>query len=556
MFDESKDRLKKLLAGMKSGSMTKKLDDDETNALYQHTQDTPQPDALPSSVEVDYHAGRPHRDISWFQEIQSHPEQASTVYGKDRWEPYHAIYDEDKDSHMTAMEAMGQSIGWSPKTIYEHSGQTFMVKPYHTVKDKLFDGRQGSGVTPLTGWSTMTAKNLFHSAGLGDMVEDVEVHHLNDKSGEQFPVTVHKFGQGKTMDDIEDERDEDDGYSAAAAENDVYGNADPVHVGGMALLDYLMGNNDRHGGNIIVGENGPLAIDHDFAFNYNEFKNHDPIQGRFAGVPNWAGSFIRNGSMRHPNPLRNKDNRELHAGMAKWWQDNRENIVSEMANNLKSLKNNKLKRSVATNFQSRVDVLTNWADKYLSGEEGSDHPFFDKRTKSDGLVSHHPDEMGTRAGNQSKKVHSTYLKGFSSGNAVNDREIERFVNEALPDDPAHAIDTALGMINDDMQNGVSDSYKDAKLTDDKWSSAIQHIFHNRLDDNQKKAFLTNIDWDSSNLTMPRLKKMFLYELASSDEPADRALAYDVVNDEDFDHGGLSHVWKNYIIKKHKENMEE
>lgn len=153
--------------------------------------------------------------------------------------------------------------GISPKRVYRHAGDRYMVKPFHE-----------SGFPHPAGWGEMTSQALYHAAGIGHLHQPVHVTGVGghpDAGG--YPALVVHMGSGlKTLG--EDSEHGGDRLSKLRA--------DPAKAEALrriALMDTVTGLSDRHKENLMLDPEGnSLAIDHGMAFG----DDHMYAQGKYA----------------------------------------------------------------------------------------------------------------------------------------------------------------------------------------------------------------------------------------------------------------------------------
>lgn len=280
---------------------------------------------------------------------------------------YHSHFYDKSNTYDTAPDIGG---GISPKIINNFNGQKFMTKPYYgkSLRD-----------VPLSGFSVMATKNLYHAGGIKDLVEDVSATSLS-RGKQKIPVTVHKFAGGfknaaefKKNNEIAgrtvthnssvgttnmiDMANTDEDLTEKKPVNVNPHNINQLHAKKIGAMDFLVGNFDRHANNLMVGgigDNGErnlLAIDHDRSFDYKPH-NSPFSQYNISAMSNWMGDDSAYTS--------NEKDKEL----ASWWTNNKDSIYSEMNNNLREIGDHQLRKYVRRNFDQRHQMLSNWADNH------------------------------------------------------------------------------------------------------------------------------------------------------------------------------------------------
>ena len=257
-----------------------------------------------------------------------------------------------------------QGTGVSAKMIHKVPGpdgtDTVMAKPYFKA---IESHSRGWVKRPILGWSTMATKALYNAGKIGHLCEDVSTHQH-----EGVPLTVHKFSA--------------DHKEVMNLRDDISNNSVPInHLNAkqIALMDFLTDNNDRHMGNLMVGdlpdETGKhpiLAIDHERSFQYHERPSsgiHTPFKNAMAGGLNdvrfQTARFAGNEYQSRVGGPGGKQPEwyETDNDLAKWWTDNRDNMKAELEKQLSSIKDEKIRNHIRDNFHSRAAALGGWADE-------------------------------------------------------------------------------------------------------------------------------------------------------------------------------------------------
>lgn len=248
----------------------------------------------------------------------------------------HAPYVENVlHSEKTVKPLPHKDMGLAEKAIHVDpvTNYTSMIKPY-------FESPFDSYSKPIKGWSTLTTKDLFNSAGMGHLSEDVTGHIHNG-----VPVTIHKFDPN--MKDMQ-HHILNEGWQKNAQVN-----ANPEDVGKIAIMDFLTNNQDRHGGNIIYsgGESPQVkAIDHERLYHYNN------------GIGLKPSTSVANSVLHRFLPDNYQNSKDLHQNLAKWWNEHSDSIQNSFNNSLKYIKDPKIKRHIAQNFLHRHKYLTSQFD--------------------------------------------------------------------------------------------------------------------------------------------------------------------------------------------------
>jgi len=234
-------------------------------------------------------------------------------------------------------EGIRQFGGISAKMVHKVGDETYMSKPYHK---KIESATRSWCKHPVLGWASMATKHMFHAAGMGDNVEDVSVH-----THQGVPMTVHKFDKGaKPLPPARRDELRDPGAQVQGHK--------------IAILDYLSNNLDRHHGNILYNpeENKLLAIDHERSFQYEK-----PISNftyPFGGneIPR---SYLTGRALREFKTTFGDEHSEE---IGEWWGDHKDAIKDSFYKNLEHIKDPYVKNHMKTNFDSRWDLLSDFAN--------------------------------------------------------------------------------------------------------------------------------------------------------------------------------------------------
>jgi GNAT superfamily N-acetyltransferase len=261
-------------------------------------------------------------------------------------------------------EKTGGDAGITNKLIHKNVDtrdgvRTFMMKPYHRAAEK---GTEYMASMPIFGWSTMATKSLFRAGGISHLAEDVRTHIHNT-----VPVTVHKFAEGYQS-------------VSAAHRNETGGaapNYNPLQLHQIGVMDYLTGNIDRHGNNLLVshgknqhGYHDLLAIDHDRNFQYHinpkgmsmlPTSNMETLQYVFNGIHDHPSHYLKHRAL---NSVRERTPNWYHSGGAlrEWWLKNRDGIGKAMDRHLEYVKDETMRNHIANNFRERFGQINKWAD--------------------------------------------------------------------------------------------------------------------------------------------------------------------------------------------------
>lgn len=271
----------------------------------------------------------------------------------------HAVHAPDQSyvdflNHPKVQKGLGSKDvgGISAKMVHKVGDDTYMAKPYHK---RIESATRNMNPHPISGWSTMATKNLFHAAGIGHLCEDVSFHEHNG-----VPMTVHKFA--KDAQQIADPN-YNSTFKHRIKNSDIEAEAKKI-----AVMDFLTNNVDRHGGNVMFRPNKDgtaynlLAIDHERGFQYNQ-----PASIRYRGSPaETPRAYLRHTGLSDAAPFHSWMDDEEASYMPEghttkdWWKANRDNIVNSFNKDIESIKDPHLKKHIHTNFMRRVD----WLDEF------------------------------------------------------------------------------------------------------------------------------------------------------------------------------------------------
>lgn len=239
--------------------------------------------------------------------------------------------------------------------------EKFMVKPYH---ERVIKRIQGWQKFPVQGWAEMTNQALYHAGEIGHLHQKVHVsEHNMGENNQAEPALVVRLEKGftpiwKKM--SESTQDVYDKFSRKTKQ-------DALKIG---LMDFLTNNLDRHGGNLMMADNGDLkAIDHSRSFQYVNNPNHkwegrktlkgihnleDKISPYIVGSDTSVGVFVQ-------RPINYKERMDLlqdHAApVFDWWGRVGNNVRDTMHKHLEAIKNPEVRAHIKRNFDARADWL-------------------------------------------------------------------------------------------------------------------------------------------------------------------------------------------------------
>lgn len=258
-------------------------------------------------------------------------------------------------------------------------GDKIMVKPYHEHLDKRVSFWMNK---PIQGWAEMTNQSLWHAAGMGHMHQRVHVseHNMGPGFENEPAIVVHmtpdtEYASNMKPEDFDPEMMEE--------------------LPKIAAMDFLTGNLDRHGKNLLFTPRGAkdrygiprtsrfVAIDHGRSFQYHAsgkgVPSHveDPIFGP-TSIPEetrnsilkemkeWDGlhHYLGRHGIRavdryaplHGLPITATSQGAVPA-IVKWWPKVRNAVVGAFRHNLGSIKDEATRNYIDQHFHDRVGLL-------------------------------------------------------------------------------------------------------------------------------------------------------------------------------------------------------
>jgi len=272
---------------------------------------------------------------------------------------------EDSDAYRSHHSRYG---GISGKVIHKVPVSSEDWKAHNIIMSKPYHREPESATRtwvkhPITGWATMASRSLFDSAGLGSSVEDVSVHEAHG-----VPVTVHRFAQGyETVADA---------MSKAHQGRWMRQSLDRNVAHKIAALDFLMGNVDRHSGNLLVAEadntdefgyNPILAIDHERSFQYLKTINQVKDWGRISQRRDNSekpSDYIRFSALKNVIAASGENNTEEFRD---WWIEVSPKLGENLDAELSLIKDKGIQDHIRRNFQQRKLLIDRWAEQGKQG---------------------------------------------------------------------------------------------------------------------------------------------------------------------------------------------
>jgi len=316
--------------------------------------------------------GMAFESTDWNKIEKSHDSQGSDVVDPtehlNSYKPSQSYLDViDSKLPQSSTPFGGIESGRSSKMVHDISDEQnesinsrVMTKPYHS----LINQTDRSWVkNPIRGWSTMATKALYDSANLGDIIEDVKVHEHNG-----VPVTVHTFG--KDYDTVYDLHDQSSRFQSP-----IQRAPDPLQIYQIAAMDFLTGNIDRHGFNLLISKNQNesghhplLAIDHENNFQYHKtlsdtsgtddkYSPERNIDGRKTSKP-YDYIHLSNGLHQAHRASYDDGISNFH----KWWVNNSNAIKETFEKQLSMIKSKPVREHVQKNFNMRFNLIQDWSE--------------------------------------------------------------------------------------------------------------------------------------------------------------------------------------------------
>lgn len=275
--------------------------------------------------------------------------------------PYRQLFDERlRNSTEVAQPRWKSPGGIGTKVVYDADDQPFLLKPYH--EDPL--GVEYAMV-PMYGWAELTSQDMYHAGGIGDLHQKVFLTDY-DVGGERVPmIAIAMDPDMRVIDDLLENKDP-------------LGDPQKDHprlrkdVAKIAFMDFLTGNLDRHGSNLMWGykDGVPnlLSIDHGRSFQYlmgagdRWGTHHDPDKLNRDYL--WHYNVGTKGYWPLHDIIGESWDDEALEDAVQWWTANREKIVGAFARNLKAVKSPVLRYHLARNLRDRKKVLDRFAEDW------------------------------------------------------------------------------------------------------------------------------------------------------------------------------------------------
>jgi hypothetical protein len=262
--------------------------------------------------------------------------------------------------------------GVQPKALYEHNGHRYLVKP--AVENS----------TALGAWNEMASQGIYHAGNVGHLHQ--KVHSTVAKTGlnrsePAHAVVVHMAPDSMTLNEAGGWED-GQGHKVEPKDMSRVGKMfrNPEHMESLrriGMLDYLTGNGDRHGANIVIAPDGsPLAIDHGrswFAHRKHALGKESSedlvgqdLQGRpfdheqhFLQSPGYSDRFIPDYKTHMADSVAAHYGGEPTPQTWAWWHENKDAMANEFRKYLNMLPDAEQRKKMHDVFMLRHNRLSN-----------------------------------------------------------------------------------------------------------------------------------------------------------------------------------------------------
>lgn len=252
----------------------------------------------------------------------------------------------------------------------EHLGRVMLKPFYETTPPGVYD----AAPNPLGGWAELTNQNLYHAAGLGEHHQKAFLYNHDMGDGTKQPLLAIHMEKGVEPYFRNEERVSKDQADVARK---------------IGVMDFLTGNFDRHGNNLMVHKDTGklLAIDHGLGFQYGIDRTADvkdappppdnqPWKEQFnhywfdRAPQSIAGDYLG----EHSSPEERASAHQNFKPVFEWWKQNSRAIRDTMDKHLSYIKDPGLKERIRRNFNARADFLDKTAAKPNPGWGASSVP--------------------------------------------------------------------------------------------------------------------------------------------------------------------------------------
>lgn len=325
-----------------------------------------------------YHDPEAHKLVDHKQDLEAHPaeHQDSVSLFKQHVLDSPKAVRKGKTGTSTGSNSTGKAV----YDIKDDQGQAhrFLLKPYHEkVVPRV---RKWMHNHPHQGWSEMTNQALYHSAGIGDLHQNVHVAEVPmqkpNKPENVDPKTL-KLGASTEPALVVHMKPGVEPVSGVwNGKHRVFTPEEREQVKKIGLMDMLTNNLDRHGDNLLWDNASGrfLAIDHSRSFQYKSpsktrGRGHDPLednlgnyiaQGGVSAVDSSVGD-VKN--QFHPESRNDAAHKLIDewTPVFEWWDKNKEAIRNKMNERLEHIKDSGIREHIRRNFDARWNHLNQYA---------------------------------------------------------------------------------------------------------------------------------------------------------------------------------------------------
>lgn len=243
--------------------------------------------------------------------------------------------------------------GITPKQVFAHGLKKYIVKPYFETPSSEVSA---FAKFPIAGWAELTNQELYHAVGLGAFHQTV-TGHLHPGWKDMLPAIAIHAADGHTT------FRERGAYQLKGDTNPMFSDV----MRKVNVLDFLTNNLDRHAENMLSSDEGyGLAIDHGLSFQYTSnmkdkwdtTKSGRDTIGAYINRKYSAGQALLGPHDAIAMPLKASP----YVQVMKWWGNNSSKAKMAIKNQLKFVKDKKLKDHIWKNFKARAELLDSWAE--------------------------------------------------------------------------------------------------------------------------------------------------------------------------------------------------
>ncbi len=247
--------------------------------------------------------------------------------------------------------------------------RTFMLKPYY---EELGEWEGAYGGYPLPGWAEMAIQAMLHAGDLGHMAMRVHSHLPStgapilavELEPGMFRINSAHVGKDKMEDDHL--FDAKTGWGRVTVSNRIRQEAAKL-----AAFDYLINNQDRHGGNLLfrpVDEDGEVGIGDLLAIDHGRSMHYSSIN-RFAFDHNSRGrdhlfNYFQSPGFSIFELTKGRNMRSTLDSVSDWWKQNGKKIRSEFNKQIRGIKVVDFANHIERHFNLRAKALDNFVKTY------------------------------------------------------------------------------------------------------------------------------------------------------------------------------------------------